>query len=128
MNILTIIHEKEFIIAGSPVINSGRVSQEAINIFSNNFMRKLYESYPNYITKSCDIYYSFINTTSNNNRDEAIECFILGSIFILIFTSRHPSLADPALCATVFNYSETILFEFCKKIPKHTHIFKQPNI
>ena len=63
------------------------------------------------------MYYSFINTMSNNTRDEAIECFLLGSIFILIFTSRCPSLADPALCTTVFNYSEIIPFEFCEKYP-----------
>ena len=68
------------------------------------------------------MYYSFINTTSNKTRDEAMEYFILGSIFIFIFTGRYPSSADPALFATVFNYSEIIPFEILQKIPKPIHI------
>ena len=86
-------------------------------------MRKLYKSYPNYITKSYDMYYSFINTTSKNTRDEVMEYFILEYIFILIFTSRCPSLAKSALCATIFNYSKIISFEFYETYPNlHTFL------
>ena len=50
--------------------------------------------------------------TLNNIRDEALESFLLGMIFILIFTGQCPSLADPSLCATIFNYSEFMPIEF----------------
>ena len=116
-DIITIIHDKEFIMAGHPVIDSGGVSQEAINIFSNNFMRKLHQSYPNFFTHHNDMFYTFINTTSNDMRDEAIESFLLGSIFILMFTGRCSSLADPTLCASIFNYSEIIPLDFYDKYP-----------
>ena len=94
------------------VIDSGGVSQEAISLFSTIFMRKLYAMYPYYMTNENDLYYSFKNMTSNLTRDSAIEAFILGTIFILFFTGRCPCLADPSLCATIFNYSEIIPVEF----------------
>ena len=117
MNILYIIHDKEFIISGNPVIDSGGVSQEAINIFSNNFMKKLHQIYPNFITHHSEMFCTFINTMSNVTRDVAMETFVLGSIFILMFTGRCPSLADPTLCASIFNYSEILPIEFYEKYP-----------
>ena len=111
-NICHILQDKAFYIDDNNVIDSGGVSQEAISLFSNIFMRKLYAMYPYYMTNENDLYYSFKNMTSNSTRDSAIESFILGTIFILFFTGRCPCQADPSLCATIFNYSEIIPVEF----------------
>ena len=116
-NVLHIAHENEFIIIDNPVIDFGGVSQEATNVFSNNFMRKSHESHSDCMTNESDLCYSFKNINANSTRDEAIESFSLGSIYILMFTSRCPSLADPTLHATVFNYSENTQFEFYEKNP-----------
>jgi len=125
-NILQIAHGKEFLITNNMVIDFGGVSQEAINIFSNNFMKKLYESNSDYMCKECDLHYYFKNSTTNNNRDEVIDIFLLGTIFTLMFTGRCPSLADPTLCASIFNYSENIPINFYDKYPNLHSFLNNP--
>ena len=89
-------------------------------------MRKLHESCSNCITNESDSHHSFKNATTNNTRDEAMESFSLGSICILTFSGRCPSLADPTLCATALNYSENMPFEFYEKHPNlHTFLNNQ---
>ena len=47
---------------------------------------------------------------------------VICSIFIILFAGRCPSYADPALCATIFNYSVAVPFEFYNNYPDNNSL------
>ena len=114
-NVIGFITEIEFFITDNSVIDIGGVFDQAISTFVSNFMRKLHKSNEEFIANKNKIYYTFKSKLKTTAGQNVLESFLLGTIFIVLFTSRCPSLEDPSLCTAIFNYAEQISFDFCTK-------------
>ena len=86
-NVIGFITEIEFFITDNPFIDIGGVHDEAISTFASNFMRKFHESNKYFMANESNIYHTFKSAIRTAAEQNVSESFLLGIIFIILFTS-----------------------------------------